>query len=676
INENNTQPFAYFGFRVSINSGDSLYLEINLNWTGWVTLRTYTNTEEEWFLEKINLTQYIGNFVQFRFETDLDENFDPINYKGFILDYFAIENYTNEWSPSFNFDPNNYISSTIGSKYQKFTFSFEYHDLDNNYPEYVYLEMEDNNYTMYNIYGDWNASSNTLGDWGISFIRSLILEEISNQSFRFHFSDGIYINSSQWYNKNNSLFEFINPNPLQFNVYKENKFIGYNFSNTSVSDYYVTGTPSPKETTAWFGADNSWHPIVRLDKSFLYGGMGESYGRSSEHGYGTNWDAKLTTYPLHLRSEYNIYLEFDYKISLQTEPNEPEDQLDKCIVSISKDFGETWIVLREFKYIDDDLIGSKKFDISQYSNEDIMVMFTLQTNDNVPFEFEPGHGWLISNIYIGYDKSTDFIAPEIQIISPEHDMTINSIIKIEANISDNIELDESRIYIFFNNNSIDRSRLIFNSNTSVLEFTWDTNRYIDGVYEIRIVAYDKAGNKAESFITVNVYNMSWWRDWGFYIVIATSVIVIGIIIYIITEKKGKIWIGRIKDSRAEKIRLRDIDKDQVIKRIELIERDEEQNRPLILYCKSCRSWFESMKFDIMCPICEHDQIYAAYNCSNCGKWSWKDEPGENYYCKNKKCEGVRLIRREKEEIQEFLSKEGIILREFKSKKKKFSILDK
>ena len=78
---------------------------------------------------------------------------------------------------------------------------------------------------------------------------------------------------------------------------------------------------------------------------------------------------------------------------------------------------------------------------------------------------------------------------------------------------------------------------------------------------------------------------------------------------------------------------------------------------------------------MICPVCEHDQIYAAYNCPNCGKWFFKDEPGENFYCKSKTCEGVRLIRKEKEEVQEILAKEGNIPRKFKSKIKKFSVLD-
>ncbi|MFX0104337.1 MAG: S8 family serine peptidase [Candidatus Hodarchaeota archaeon] len=674
LNENTTHPYAKFGFRVSINAGDFVYFQINPNWTGWTTLRTFTNIEEEWFLENINLTQYIGYFVQFRFETFLNNNSDPINYKGFMLDYFAIENYTNENSPLIEFNLNSGISSTQGSKYQKYTFSCEYYDSDNNYPEFVYLELDDFNYTMYNIFGDWNASSNTIGDKGIYYIKSLILEEISNQSFRFHVSDGKNINTTQWFNRNNSLFRFINPNPLEFNVYQDNKFIGYEFSNTNLSDYYVSGTPMPKESTAWFKGDNSWHPIIRLGKHLIYGGMGQSFG-GNDQGYGQNWEIKLITRPLHLRSEYKIYLEFDYQISLQNEFYVPEDQLDRCIVSISEDFGQTWVVLREFTYESEDLVGNKRYDISQYSNEDIIIMFTLHSNNYVPPRPNVGYGWLLSNIYIGYDKLTDFIAPEIDIINPKPDIMIKSIINIEANISDNIDLDESRIYILLNNNSVDRNRLIFNSNTSILEFNWDTTLYNDGIYEIRVVAYDEQGNKAESFIFVSVYNMIWWQTWGPYVILIIAVVIAGIILYIFSEKRGRIWIEKIRTSRIEKMRLQNIDKDQVIKRIELLKDEEELKRPLTLYCKSCRSWFTSKNFDIMCPLCEHDQIYTVYICENCGKIHLKDEPGENYYCKNKNCEGVRLIRREKEEIKKLLAEEGKILREFKSKKKKFSILD-
>ncbi|MFW9826102.1 MAG: S8 family serine peptidase [Candidatus Thorarchaeota archaeon] len=671
IEEHSAKPLAKFGFRLSFNAGDFIYLQINPNWTGWINLRNYTNREQDWFMEEINLTEYIGNFIQFRFETSLDEDFDSINYKGFMLDYFAIINYTNENPPSINFNINYDISSISDSKYQKYTFSCEYVDIDNNYPEFVYLEIDDTNYTMYNIYGDWNASSSSLGDIGIYFIRSLLLKDISDKSFRFYISDGKNIISSQYYNENNSLFEFINPIPLMYNVYKDEKYIGYSFSNKNLSDYYISGTPTPKENTPWLRADNTWHPIIRLKSNYIYGGRGQSYG-GFEQGYGSNWDSNLITRLLHLKNEYKIYLHFDYEISLQNEFYVSEDQLDKCLISISKDFGETWEMVREFTYDDEDLSGSKKYDISQYGGEDIMIMFTLHSNDNIA---GLGYGWLLSNIYIGYDPSLDFIHPQIEIISPESGSIVKSLILIKASILDNFELDESRIYIFLNNKSVNRNKLIYNSNTSILDFNWDTTQYVDGNYEIRIVAYDKEGNKTESFISLTVYNMSWWRIWGIYIVIISIAIVGGIGLYIFSEKKGKIWVQNLKDMRAEKIRLKDIDKDQVIKRIELVE-EEEIKRPLTLYCKSCRSWFLSEKFDIICPVCEHDQIYAAYNCLNCKKWFFKEEPGENYYCKNKNCEGVRLVRRDIEDVKEILAKEGKFPREFKSKNNKISVLDK
>ncbi|MFW9820335.1 MAG: Ig-like domain-containing protein, partial [Candidatus Thorarchaeota archaeon] len=671
VHQKYNQPFVKFGFRVSLNSGDFIYLQINLNWTGWITLRTYTNIEQEWFMDSINLTQYIGNFIQFRFDTSIDDEFDSINYKGFILDHFAIVNYTNENAPLINFNLKDDISTTQDSRYQKYRFSFKFFDFDNNYPEFVYLEMDGTNYSMYNIYGDWNASSTEIGDWGIFFTISILLEEISNQSFRFHVSDGEFTRMSPWYNRNNSLFAFINPTPLQFNLYNDGKLIGFEFSNNNLENYYVSGTPTPKENTAWFNADNTWHPITRLSQDYIYGGRGQSFG-GFEQGYGINWDSNLITHLLHLKSEYKLYLEFDYEISLQNEFFQAEDQLDKCIISISIDFGETWIVLREFTYDDEDLSGSKKFDISQYSGEDIMVMFTLHSNNNI---IGLGYGWLLTNIYIGYEKSTDFIPPEINILNPEPDVNINSKISIKASITDNIELDESRFYIFLNNRSVDRNKITYNSNTSILEFNWNTIEYNDGQYEIRIVVYDKEGNKGESYINVVVNNGRWWLLWGPYIILIGAITLAAISLFVIAEKKGKIWVQNIKNMRVEKIRLKDIDKDQVIKRIELIEHEEELQRPLTLYCKSCRSWFISHKFDIMCPICEHDQIYTAYNCLNCGKWSFKDEPGENYYCKNKKCAGVRLVRKEKDEIEEILAKEGKFPRDFESKKKKFSILD-
>lgn len=671
INKHNTQPFARYGLRVSINSGDYVYLQINLNWTGWQTIKTYTGEERDWFIDEVNLTDYLGNFVQFRYETSLDDTSDPINYKGFILDYFAIENYTNEYSPTLKFSLKGGIANAEESKFHQFTFSCEYYDLDNNYPAYIYLEMNDNNYTMYNKFGDWNANPNIPGDFGILFTRSLILHEILNQSFRFHISDGRFSNTTQWFNEDNSLFEFIKPTPLEFNLVQDNKLIGYEFSNDNLSDYYITGSPTPKENNAWLQGDNTWHFINRFRQQMIYGGRGLSFGGNIQ-GYGTNWDAKLITKPLKLKSEYNIYLEFDFEISLQNEFYQPEDQLDKCNISISQDFGESWSLLKEFTYESEKISGTERIDVSQYSGETVMIMFTLHSNGVV---VGLGYGWLLYNIYIGYKRTADFIPPEIVILNPINKTTIQSMIAIEATISDNVGLDESKIYVFLNDKSVDRSKLVFNSNTSKLMFNWDTNHYDDGNYEIKIVANDKEGNTTEEIIIVKVNNMRWWRTWSPYIILISSVIVAGIVLYLFAEKKGKIWVNKIKENRVEKIRLSNIDRDLVIKRVELIAKDEVE-KPLTLHCKYCKSWFLSKEFDIICPICEHDQIYTAYFCSNCNKLYLKDEPGKNYYCKNKGCIGVRLIPRKKEEIQEFLAQEGRILRKFEKKRDKFSILDR
>ena len=117
----------------------------------------------------------------------------------------------------------------------------------------------------------------------------------------------------------------------------------------------------------------------------------------------------------------------------------------------------------------------------------------------------------------------------------------------------------------------------------------------------------------------------------------------------------------------DKIRTRDINLECGI-----FESEDELSRPLTLHCKFCGSWFESEKADYLCPICEHDQIFVAYNCMNCGKWYFKDEPREEYFCKNKSCLGVRLVRRELNEVKEILGKDGIYLRKFEHKDKKFS----
>ena len=672
INENRTQVYAKFGVRISINSGDFFLLQINPNWTGWITLRTYTNMESDWFLEEINISQYIGNYVQFRFLALVDEEYDPVQYKGLILDYFSLENYTNLQSPEIDFNIGEGLSATQGFKYDRFTFSCRYFDSDGNYPEFVYIEIEDTNYSMVNIFGAWNATFNSFNEHGIKFVRTFVLNDFSNLSFRFHTFDGYFLNSTLYYNQDNSLFDFDIPPFLEFNVNHNSKIIGYKFSDEDLSDYYIAGTPNQKEVTPWLRGDNTWHTFSLFNKNYLFGGIGQSFG-SLNQGYELDWDAQLITHLLHVPDEYDVYLRYSYDISLQNEFFLDQDELDKCVVSISSNYGEDWVDLKEYFFDSETLSGNESLDISHYSNKIILIKFTLYSN-NITLGL--GNGWLLSNIYVGYDKSTDFLSPLIELISPSKEETVNSFTIIEANISDNIELDSSRIYIYLNNKIVDTSIVNFNIETGLLKFNWDTTLHANGQYQITIVAYDMEGNRAESSVSVIVENgLIDMRSWGPWLFILIGVIIIGIVSYFIAEKRNKLWFKKRRTINAEKIRLNHIDKDQVIKRIELIETQEDQNKPLIIHCKYCGAWFESDKFNYMCPICEHDQIYVAYNCINCGKWYFKDKTSNEYYCKNKSCKGVRLVKREKEEVQNILSKKGIFLRKYEPKKKKFSILD-
>ncbi|MEJ2276238.1 MAG: S8 family serine peptidase [Candidatus Lokiarchaeota archaeon] len=191
---NFTIPILEFGLRISVNSGDFVYFQVNPNGTGWITLKTYSNMEREWFLEKINLTDYKGNYVQFRFNTSLDENFDPINYKGILIDCFNLFNYSNNNKP-LAIDYTDLNQSIFNL--ENFHFSVEYYDLDNNYPEYIFLEIGNHNYSMVNIKGDWNSND------GIEFVKTLVLNKLSNLSFRFYFSDGKYKNKTEIINEDN-----------------------------------------------------------------------------------------------------------------------------------------------------------------------------------------------------------------------------------------------------------------------------------------------------------------------------------------------------------------------------------------------------------------------------------------------------------------------------------------
>ncbi|TXT58067.1 MAG: conserved exported protein of unknown function [Promethearchaeota archaeon] len=660
------QIYVKLGLRISINSDDFIRFQINKNTTGWETLKTFTNIERDWYLEEINITDSKDSYVQFRFETDLDDTFDPINYKGLMLDYFAIGDYGNQYNPTCVFNISEDVNPVKDSEYQTVQFSCNYYDQDNNYPEYVYLEIGDSNYSMINAHGFWQSNHNSQDRTGIPFQRSIPIGDLSNNSFKFHVSDGDFSFSTEWYNKNNSLFEFINPSVLSLNVERHGKEIGYKFSNTNLTEYYVVGDPVPKERTAWLRGDNTWHPVVKEDKNYLYAGRGISYGTTFQ-GYQSNWRSSLLTKPVYLGEDYKNYLEYAFDVSLQ---DDGADDLDKALVSISKDYGKNWIRLKEYTYESNNLSKKEIIDISKYSANNVMLNFTLYSNDNPT---GVGYGWLLREIYVGHNRSADFMAPKIEFVNLKQNDMISSNITLKINISDNIKLDTESIQLYLNDELIEKSQYTYDVNTSLLTFDWDTLDYDDGIYDVEVIAYDMQGNKAIKVVSVEIDNgFISWRKWGGWIIFLAASIGIAISLYLFAEKKGRDVVNNLRKKYTEKGKEKEKEKMGAIQKVKMLEKTQ-TTKELTLHCKFCDSWFSSPKFDIVCPNCNRDEIYVAYNCLNCGEWVYKDEPSNDYECPN--CEGIKLVRRDKEEIQELLGdKKKKVLQDFDKKKDKFSLL--
>lgn len=667
--DKNLTPIARMGLRTSINSGDSIELLVNVNGTGWqdVPLKTFSDVENEWYIEKLNLTKYKGDYVKFRFQASLDDNLDFSNYKGFIIDYFAIQNFTNDFSPSTIFNMDIDIRSSKDLAFQRVQFSINYFDPDNNYPEYIYLEIENTNYSMVNYFGDWNASSNIEGDQGIYFVKSLCLNDFTNKSFQFHISDGNFTFSTQIYNSNNTFFTFSTPDFLQYNRFQEEIPIGFNFPE-ELEYFYVCGTPIEDERTAWLKGQNTWHVVHKLYKDFLYGGTQNEYN-TDIRGYGQNWEAQLISKPLNTRSLKKVLLEYKYEIDLQYEASLETNERDVCKVAISNDLGASWTTLKKYHY-DNNGKGNETIDISDYADEPVMIKFTLQSNDYPGAS--AGFGWLLSDLYIGYNRAKDHVPPIISIQSPKEGTEINSKVKIQVNITDNNNsLDISTLHLRIDGTRREISNYNFNNNTGVLTFDLDTFSLSNGWHTLTIAVQDADGNEAEVSISIKVNNLLITVGkpiiWSIF-----AIAILSFIVYLV-YKGIQLIIEKRKVHMAEETTPFKKKRTVRLKNLEEIKEAQSKN-PLILYCKYCDSWFYSdTKFDIICPLCKHDQIHAAYNCLNCGKWNIKDTPGQNYQCS--RC-GVKLFKQEREKIQDILIREKEkALIEFKKERKEFSILD-
>lgn len=103
---------------------------------------------------------------------------------------------------------------------------------------------------------------------------------------------------------------------------------------------------------------------------------------------------------------------------------------------------------------------------------------------------------LISFISTQDNTALDRTPPVIKITSPKDNTTVSGNVQIDANITDNKQVEKAELYI--------DDVLTSTITASPYSFDWDTAYVLDGQHKLSVVAYDKSGNKAQSQISLKV----------------------------------------------------------------------------------------------------------------------------------------------------------------------------
>lgn len=97
-------------------------------------------------------------------------------------------------------------------------------------------------------------------------------------------------------------------------------------------------------------------------------------------------------------------------------------------------------------------------------------------------------------------------APTITITSPEDGSTVNGLVTYSVNVTDP---DGSVLKVYFYVGDY----LLAIDTTSPFSTIWDTSRFPNTDYELRVVAYDDQAQRAEDMVTVTVYNTALAPDY-------------------------------------------------------------------------------------------------------------------------------------------------------------------
>ncbi|MHA1339836.1 MAG: hypothetical protein ACTSRZ_06870 [Promethearchaeota archaeon] len=648
--DSGNSPILYLGYRVSVNVNDIFTIEVRANRTGsWTTLDSYTNAEFDWTFKKFDLSSYSNNYIQIRFGATIDNIEETSKNKGFMIGTFKLLN--NPLQDNYNPKLANLtVSPTIGVKYRTFRYSFYFGDNDSLPPELVYIELDGKNRSMFNIYGDFNASytlnGSDLVEGGILYVYDICLGDVSSSSFK------IYVKSQQkWYSTSVHLGPII--------LVLGNGNYPFIDDGTKMNPY---GNPIPNPKTAWLESTNSVHFIENQNAWY--------FGQYDDMGYGLNWDVNLASsliyIPTEEEEEYSIVLTFDHKLIF--DPTFPLLANESATIYISDNQGSSWQILDQFTSgTDITEYTHQKYNLNNYRGKNILIRFNFKS-DQYLFGSAVGSGWYIKNISVNYDYEEDRVPPTIQINNLEDNQIISGIFKLNFTVFDNgsgIDYKKISVYLGFKKLSG------INIQGNIASVDIDTTQFENGEHTISIFVYDIDGNQAFTSVEIQINNVISRSTLFLWIIlgcgIATGIALISYYYYKRWEEEKQIakrlFDSMVYDKETEDLELGKIQRrEQLTKKqrkairenerklYELKIREEaekatpesEAAKPFTLFCKSCKKWYQSWDFEWICPECKTDTLYVAYQCKLCNKWYFKDEPGI-YYCKKRKCK-IRLLK--------------------------------
>ncbi|MHA1727691.1 MAG: S8 family serine peptidase [Promethearchaeota archaeon] len=639
-----SKPVLDLGYRVSINAGDTFKISIRANRTGlWHTIDSFTDVQADWEYYRYNLSDFdetfIDNYIQIRFQTVIDMLDDVQKNKGIMITKFhLIQNYDSGSSGTemklFNIS----VKPQTGHKYMTYRYSVYFGAQDIFPPKKIYIEIDNKNRSMFNIFGDWNASYSKNNDefqkGGIFFAYDICPASISNMAFKIHVFNGY-----SWYSTN------LTDGPLlSSEEYGNIIYDNYPF-NDDFSKMKVYGTPEPEAETFWYRQGTSFH-YIQTDQVWYA-------GEYDYLGYDTEWDINLLTpliqIPTSNEELHTIYLNFEHKLILDN--GSSNDEYDYGAVYISRNLSRTWTLLQEFSEPIDHFT-TENFNLNNYRGDNIMIRFFFHSDGE--FIDLKESGWYIKNITLGINDLEDINPPVIKFREILPGMVISGNFILNLSITDDSGINDNSVSVYL---GISELEGIISQNGNI-SYELKSGEYNNGKFILTVIADDTHGNRIVETIEITIYNYKfpWAAFW-------ISLIIIGVVILSLFVYYKKYLYSATKEAimkllRDEKILVEEemntlqrkayniaqhrLFVRQIREETEMTTLKSEAAKPFVLYCKNkkCGKWWKNESFEWICPACGQDSLYIAVKCQVCNKWYFYDEPSE-YYCK--KCK-IKLLK--------------------------------